>query len=122
LEKVIVVVMVGRMQVPLRLLLLLVTVGRMQVPLPLPLPLLLLLLLMQVRAMRHPVWIGPWFLCVDFVLPTGQLEWTGCLGQGTVGWCPPVCRWGCPWRLVAGCGFGDEIEDFLDSPPPKSNK
>jgi hypothetical protein len=98
-----------------------VMVGRMQVPLQVPLPLLLLLLLMQVRAMRHPVWIGPWFLCVDFVLPTGQLEWTGCLGQGTVGWCPPVCRWGCPWRLVAVVGLGDEIEDFW-TPPPKSNK
>jgi len=48
------------------------------VPLPSP------LLLMQVRAMRHP------------------LEWIWWMGQGSVGWCHPVCRWGCPWRLVAG--------------------
>tara|TARA_B110000091_G_scaffold84824_1_gene93289 strand:- start:51 stop:242 length:192 start_codon:yes stop_codon:yes gene_type:complete len=56
-----------------------VIMGRMQVPLP------LLLLLIQVRAMRHPVWIGPWFLCVYFVLPTGQLEWIWWMGHGAVG-------------------------------------
>jgi len=69
----------------------------------------MLLLLMQVRAMHHPVWIGPWFLCVDFVLPTGQLEW---MCHGTEGWCPAVCRWGCP------CGGSSiELRTFWEIPP-----